>query len=130
MNQKNRLRKVRIVGYGNKLLSLQLHALAAALMVLAVALSNGWGAMIFALAFLALVVSAIFQVLRIRKTGLTVWVRDLDEEAPADKTSEPIIEEPTEKQLPPAAPPASPGDEQDEHHWTEVPYPDPDAELR
>ena len=129
MDQIKSPRKVCIVRYGNKLLSLQLHALAAALIVLAVAMSTGWVTLILALAFLMLVASGIFQVVRIRKAGLTVWVRDLDDEEAADKTAESPIEEPLDEQIDHPAPPAEPGGEQEEPHWTEVAYPDPDIEL-
>ena len=127
MAQINRPRKVCIIRYGNKLLSLQLHALAAGLMILAIALSTGWTTLILALAFLVLVASAILQIVRIRKTGLTVWVRDLDEEA--DETEESPIEEPLDEQIDLPEPPAEPDGKQEEPHWTEVAYPDPDIEL-
>ena len=129
MDQLKKPRKVCIVRYGKKLLSLQFHVLATVLMALAVAMSSGRRAMIYLIAVLVMLALTIFQVVRIRKTGLTVWVRDLDDEEAADKTAEPSIEEPLDKQIDHPAPPAEPGGEQEEPHWTEVAYPDPDTEL-
>ena len=125
MDQIKKTRKVCIVRYGNKLLSLQFYVLATVLMSLAVAMSTGRRAMIYIIAVLVMLTVTIFQVVKIRKTGLTVWVRDLEDEEAPDETEEPPIDE----QIDLPEPPAEPADGQEEPHWTEVAYPDPDTEL-
>ncbi len=123
-------RKIRIVKLDRNIPIIQLLGLAAVLILLGLALVPGRASATFlTLALLTILASIAWRVRNIYRDGLTLEVQDISDDKPGRLML--VAEEVADTDEAPATAqaPADRENQEEDAHWTENEYPDPDVEL-
>ncbi len=123
-------RKIRIVKLDRNIPIIQLLGLAAVLILLGLALSPGRASATFlTLALLTVLASIAWRVRGLYRNGITLEVQPADDDEPGRLVL--VAEEVADADEAPATTQAPDDEENQEEdaHWTEHEYPDPDVEL-
>ncbi|GEM_PF-5428928 len=123
-------RKIRIVKLDRNIPIIQLLGLAAVLILLGLALVPGRASATFlTLALLTILASIAWRVRNIYRDGLALEVQDISDDKPGRLML--VAEEVADTDEAPATAqaPADRENQEEDAHWTENEYPDPDVEL-